>query len=119
VWGKILEEVNISEWMPGDNWSVDEHKYQIAPPTYHIRKNISIDAPIAKGKYILALTVLDPAGMQPSLRFANENYFEGGYHPMGYIGIGESVADTRLNPDLFFDIQSDKSLKYQFKQPDK
>ena len=89
VWGKILEEVNISEWMPGDNWSVDEHKYQIAPPTYHIRKNISIDAPIAKGKYILALTVLDPAGMQPSLRFANENYFEGGYHPMGYIGIGE------------------------------
>ena len=50
---------------------------------------------------------------------ANENYFEGGYHPMGYIGIGESVADTRLNPDLFFDIQSDKSLKYQFKQPDK
>ena len=38
---------------------------------------------------------------------------------MGYIGIGESVADTRLNPDLFFDIQSDKSLKYQFKQPDK
>ena len=119
VWGKILEGVNISEWMPGDNWSVDEHKYQIAPPTYHIRKNISIDAPIAKGKYILALTVLDPAGMQPSLRFANENYFEGGYHPMGYIGIGESVADTRLNPDLFFDIQSDKSLKYQFKQPDK
>ena len=95
--------------MPGDNWSVDEHKYQIAPPTYHIRKNISIDAPIAKGKYILALTVLDPAGMQPSLRFANENY----------IGIGESVADTRLNPDLFFDIQSDKSLKYQFKQSDK
>ena len=119
VWGKILEGVNISEWMPGDNWSVDEHKYQIAPPTYHIRKNISIDAPIAKGKYILALAVLDPAGMQPSLRFANENYFEGGYHPMGYIGIGESVADTRLNPDLFFDIQSDKSLKYQFKQPDK
>ena len=26
VWGKILEEVNISEWMPGDNWSVDEDK---------------------------------------------------------------------------------------------
>ena len=38
------------EWMPGDNWSVDEHKYQIAPPTYHIRKNISIDAPHCQGK---------------------------------------------------------------------
>ena len=103
--------------MPGDNWSMDEHKYQTAPKTYHIRKNISIDVPIAKGKYILALTVLDPAGMQPSLRFANENYFEGGYHPMGYIGIDESVTETRLNPDLFFDIQSDKSLKYQFERP--
>ena len=68
---------------------------------------------------MLALTGVDPVIILPSLRCANENYFEGGYHPMGYIGIGESVADTRLNPDLFFDIQSDKSLKYQFKQPDK
>ena len=55
--------------------------------------------------------------MQPSLRFANENYFEGGYHPMGYIGINEPIDDARLDPNSFFDIQSDKSLKYQIKQP--
>ena len=116
VWGKVLEDVNISEWMPGDNWSVNENKYQTAPEIYHVQENIPIDASIAKGKYILALTVLDPAGMQPSLRFANENYFEGGYHPMGYIGINEPIDDTRLDPNSFFDIQSDKSLKYQIKQ---
>ena len=115
VWGKVLEDVDISEWMPGDNWSVNENTYQTAPETYHVQKNIPIDASIAKGKYILALTVLDPAGMQPSLRFANENYFEGGYHPMGYIGINEPIDDARLDPNSFFDIQSDKSLKYQIK----
>ena len=51
------------------------------------------------------------AGMQPSLRFANENYFEGGYHPMGYIGIGESVADTRLKMCIRDSLNGTQMLK--------
>lgn len=115
VWGTILDSVNISEWMPGDNWSMNEHRYQIAPKTYNINQTISLGKAIPKGKYILALAVLDPAGMKPSLRFANENYFEGGYHPIGYIGVDESIDNVKLNPNLFFDIQSDKSLRYNIK----
>lgn len=119
VWGKVLDQVNISEWMPGDNWSVKEGKYLTAPDIYNIRQSFTVDQPVAKGKYILALAVLDPAGMQPSLRFANKNYFEGGYHPIGYIGMDESIEDTTLDPASFCDIQSDRSLKYKFTHTDK
>jgi len=113
VWGKTLEEVNISEWMPGDNWSIEEESYQKAAPLSEIKSSILIDQNLPDGEYIIALSVLDPAGMLPSLRFANENYFEGGYHPMGYIGINKKPARAIVDKSLFYDIQSDKTLKYE------
>lgn len=51
--------------------------------------------------------------MLPSLRFANENYFEGGSHPMGYIGVNKKPEKTVIDKSLFYDIQSDKTLKYK------
>lgn len=113
VWGKTLEEVNISEWMPGDNWSIEEESYQKTAPLSEIKSSILIDQNLPDGEYIIALSVLDPAGMLPSLRFANENYFEGGYHPMGYIGINKKPARAIVDKSLFYDIQSDKTLKYE------
>lgn len=50
--------------------------------------------------------------MLPSLRFANENYFEGGYHPMGYIGVNKKPEKAMIDKPLFYDIQSDKTLRY-------
>lgn len=68
------------------------------------------------GEYILALAILDPSGMLPSVRFANTNYFEGGYTPLGYIGIDADVADAALPESEFDDIQNDRTLKYIFEK---
>ena len=56
--------------------------------------------------------MLDPAGMLPSLRFAAMNYFTGGRHPMGYVGVGADCDEYGLTNVKFDDIQSDKTLKY-------
>jgi hypothetical protein len=114
VWSKVLQTVKISQWMPGENWSVTENKYMEEPPVYTVNESLVIDSAIKPGKYIVAVSILDPAGMTPSLRFANTNYFEGGVHPVGYIGIGCRLKDFGISPSDFFDIQSDKSLKYTF-----
>jgi hypothetical protein len=79
-----------------------------------IKSTITIDQNLPDGDYIIAISVLDPAGMVPSLRFANENYFEGGYHPIGYIGMNKKPEKELLDSSLFFDIQNDRSLKYSF-----
>lgn len=115
VGGTVLEGIDISTWMPGDDWSIEADRYMQAPEVYDVNKTISLDG-IEPGRYILAMAVLDPAGMMPSLRFANENYFEGGYHPMGYVSVDcdPVKGDTRLDSTEFFDINSDKTLKYEY-----
>ena len=99
--------------MPGDKWSIEEQKYTVPAPVNTISEKVTIDGNVADGRYILAISILDPAGMQPSIRFANENYFEGGYHPVGYVGIGNVKTDgTEIPENMFFDIQSDHTLHY-------
>lgn len=113
VWGTILNDVNISYWLPGENWDAISNKYRISAPVYSIDETIQLDKEIANGKYIIAISILDPAGMLPSLRFANKNYFFGGYHPIGYIGLGQQINEYVISDDKFDDIQNDKTLKYK------
>nr|WP_121269635.1 DUF4832 domain-containing protein [Pedobacter schmidteae] len=115
VWSKQLNKVNIADWMPGENWSVAEQRYLVKPPLYNIEAELTMDKSIPKGKYIIAISVLDPAGLKPSLRFSNKNYFNGGRHPMGYIGLSEKVKTFTLDASEFNDIQADTSLKYEAK----
>lgn len=115
IWSKILDNVNISEWMPGENWDAISNKYRIAPKTYNIESTLKLDKNIPDGKYIVSVSILDPAGMLPSLRFANTNYFLGGIHPMGYIGLNTNINNFEIPATEFIDIQSDTTLKYLIK----
>lgn len=113
VWGKVLDNVNISEWMPGDNWDKASNRYTIAPEVYSIEKEISLDVDLSEQEYVIAISVLDPAGNMPSLRFAVQNYFIGGRHPMGYIGINKELENYEIPSMDFRDMKDERTLKYQ------
>ena len=112
VWGAVLDDVRISQWMPGEEWDADREVYRIAPETVSVRARLVAEG-VPAGRYILALGVLDPACGRPSLRFANTNYFTGGYHPLGYVGAGRPECDPALDPARFDDLQSDTTLNYK------
>lgn len=112
VWKTTLESPKISQWMPGDNWNNEVKRYTIPAETYHVEESVTLDEELPAGEYIISVAVLDPAGMLPSLRFAAVNYFEGGRHPMGYIGVGQTPENFEIANEEFFDIQSDKTLHY-------
>jgi hypothetical protein len=59
---------------------------------------------------VLALAILDPAGMLPSARFAITNYWNGGRHPIGKVGVGVTVANPQLDESQFNDLKADNSL---------
>ena len=94
VW-KSTFDTDVTQWMPGTTNPVTG-KFDVSG--------------ISDGTYILAIAVLDPAGNNPSLRFANSNYYTGGRTPIGKIGIGQEAEDQDLLP--FDSLKEDNSLFY-------
>lgn len=59
---------------------------------------------------ILALSIPDPAGGRPAVRFNTTACFHGGWHPIGYVGVGRRLTTV---PALAFDDPgTDAALPY-------
>ena len=113
VWKDTFEGVDIRSWLPGDQWNSKTKRYDIEAVTYDISGYFVMPQDLARGDYILALAILDSAGMVPSLRFAIENYFIGGRHPIGLVGVGEEPSFTELDAASFDDPAQDRTLHYE------
>ena len=97
VWKDIFRETDIRNWLPGPAQS------------FRVGCTFTCPAHLERSSYIAALSILDPGGNQPSVRFAIRNYYNGGRHPLASVGVG--VA-PRLLPETFDDPARDGSLKY-------
>lgn len=115
-WSAVLSNVNISSWMPGENWDSGNNQYTQQAKSYTIEGDLAIPSDIAPGEYMLAISINDPAGNLPSIRFATINYIQGGRHPMGYIGVGQQIDNFEISRNLFVDLAADKTLYYEYKR---
>jgi len=129
VWRANFAQADIRTWLPGDGWTPpswrhsaetnqEEAYWPVAsacgwakPPAV---KNVTgVFTPnVPRGRYVLAVAVLDPAGMLPSLRFATANYLNGGRHPFGIVGVDGETGGALPADFAFDDPQQDHSLKY-------
>ena len=69
VYTQVFDNVSAMDIMPGEDWDIQQAKFMFRLKLIHCRK-LLIFLKAKKGKYILAVTMLDPAGMVPA-RFAN------------------------------------------------
>jgi len=127
VWKQPLKTADITTWLPGTGftggftgkgyppeWGAGVLPYVNQPQEYEIKDTFTLPKEIrARKKYIIQLAVLDPAGNLPSLRFSIRNYFNGGYHPMGYMGIGIDPGNAEIDANLFDNMNLDDSLHYR------
>lgn len=114
VWNKNLDNVDITQWLPGDNWSSEEQAYLSVALTNEVEATLTLDVELEAKDYIISISILDPAGNLPSLRFAAKNYFEGGRHPMGYIGVNKDEPEIfEIGEDKFYDLRQDRTLHYK------
>lgn len=112
VWKANFHNLDIRRWLPGDFWFSPAQSYAVPPPVNRVRSQFTVPQDLPKGRYILALAICDPAGDVPSARFATVNYFAGGYHPIGYIGLGTALEKAEVEPANFADPSSDRTLHY-------
>lgn len=113
VWFAPLKGVDLRRWLPGEDWDSGAFAYRLPPRVYSEEGHAAVPEHIAPGRYIVALAILDrQGGMLPSARFAVENYFRGGWHPFGYIGVGQSPGEPTLEGISFDSPAFDDSLHY-------
>jgi len=110
VWKKQCADLDIRDWMPGDKWDESNDLYRVPAEDYLVNQTFMLSEDIPSGEYILAFAILDPAGNRPCARFAINNYYNGGRHPIGKVGINQEIETFSISE--FDDIQSDKSLSY-------
>ncbi len=114
VWSAPLGGVDIRKWMPGEDWDGAAFAYRRPAVPHHEEGLATLPADIQPGSYIVALALLDrQGGMLPSARFAIENYFRGGWHPLGFIGVGEAPKEAALKNVKFDSPAFDDSLHYK------
>lgn len=114
VWSAPLEGVDIRQWLPGEEWDSTEFAYRRPAEPHNNEGYATLPPDIQPGSYILALAILDrQGGMVPSARFAIENYFRGGWHPLGFIGIGNPPQEASLKGVTFDSPAFDDSLSYK------
>lgn len=113
VWSAPLSGVDIRKWLPGEDWDSEAFAYRQPAVPHHDEGHVALPQHIRPGQYILALAILDrQGGMMPSARFAIENYFRGGWHPLGLIGIGDPPQEVSLRDVAFDSPALDDSLYY-------
>jgi hypothetical protein len=114
VWSAPLNGVDIRRWLPGEDWDSAAFAYRSPAKRYDAAGETELPADLKSGAYVLALAILDrQGGMMPSVRFATENYFRGGWHPFGIIGVGEAPPEVALKNITFDSPAFDDSLHYK------
>lgn len=111
VWQDKFSGIDIREWLPGDEWCFEKSAYQVPAKVYSISGDFCVPE-ISDGKYVLALAILDPSCSKPNVLLATTQYFFGGWHPMGYVGINEEVHVPQIPSHLFQDQRHDDSICY-------
>lgn len=103
VWRAAFPEVDVRRWLPsfsGDASGGPER----------VRGTFALPPNLPRRVYYLALALLDPAGDLPAARFAIVNYYQGGRHPLGRIGVGRDSDAPALTG--FDDPGADTTLRY-------
>ena len=115
AWSTILYDIDIREWLPGDDWDDSNDLYRIPAKAYRNDARVSLPGSswLAEGVYYASLAILDPLGGEPQVRFAVKNFFEGGRHPFARVGIGVSLQEGGpLEGDLFDDPMDETRVAY-------
>jgi hypothetical protein len=114
VWSAPLTGVDIRHWLPGEDWDSVAFSYRRPAVSYQATGQAGLPPDIKPGHYIVALAILDrQGGMVPSARFAIGNYFRGGWHPLGIVGVGAAPKDAALRNVPFDSPAFDDSLAYK------
>ena len=130
IWRDTFKAADPREWLPGRSaisptwtapaggeparaiWPDRELAEWSEPPAAHRIRGV-FSPVVPAGRYVLALAILDPAGMRPAVCFATTQYWRGGRHPIGRVGFGGEAGGELPDATNLDDQFSDQTLRYE------
>jgi hypothetical protein len=113
VWHSDIaaRDARTNTWLPGDSWDAVAQSYKTAPVASIVRTRLRLGA-VPRGEYLLAVSVIDPAGNSPALHMATSQYWSGGLHLLARVSVAAPARDAALRGIAFDTPGSDRSLRY-------
>ena len=102
-------DAEISKIYPGDEYNVVTEKYSVPAESHTFKLSAEIPENLTGKSYVVAVSINDPSCDKPAIRFACENYINGGYHPLGVVGYNVEPQEMNIK---FDDIEKDKTINY-------
>jgi len=114
AFSKLLDDVDIRQWLPGEAWNPKEQRYSKPAPEILVKASIPLPESLNPGIYAVTLAILDPEGGNlPCVRFEIKNYWQGGLHPMGLLGVGVENKNPAVDPGSFYTDPVDPKVHYE------
>ncbi len=128
-WRETFENADPRDWMPGKSviepeWKQSSDDTQLRahwpdhlieawsePPMENFIEGI-FQPELPDGCYVLTLALLDPAGMRPAVQLATSQYWKGGRHPIGMVGVGSEKGGPLPTGMIFDNPNTDTTLGY-------
>lgn len=124
VWKDTFDNVDIRTWIGGEgfpapandgnlgNYAGEIYAYSTPPPVHAVRGTFTLPLDVSAGDYVIAIAILGPKG-EPGVRFAVKNYYRGGRHPMGYVGVNREPEQFELDSAGFDDLFEDPFCRFE------
>jgi hypothetical protein len=114
AFSKRLDGVDIRQWLPGEDWNPKIQEYNKQAPEILVNASIPLPQSLKPGIYVVTLAILDPEGGNlPCVRFEIKNYWQGGLHPMGRLGVSAENKNPAVDPGSFYTDPVDPKVQYE------
>jgi hypothetical protein len=118
VWQASLSGTDTRTWVPGDNYNYTTRAYQTPAPERQVTASVTVPATLAKGEYLVGLSILEPSSGTPGVFFAVPGFFkESQTQPLCRLGIGVTASSHALTGISFDDPVNDDARYYTLNQP--
>lgn len=97
AWKKILSGIDVTSWLPGENYDYNNRVYEIPVQEYAHNLSVTIPESVNSGQYLVGLSILEPYSETPGVFFAIENFLAASQtQPLMRIGIGEDMTGEHV-----------------------
>jgi hypothetical protein len=114
VWKEPISNVDVRNWLPGDNYTYLTRTYQTPAKEYAIDTTFTVPGNISTGQYMAGITILEPYSQTPGIFFDVKNFLaKSQTQPLCRIGIGEDlVGGSDVNTAILGDPVVDNARSY-------